>query len=568
MGLQVAYLQTTFRIDDLEQITLAEELPGSDEWPIRDLFQRDINHHRVKTQILPWLRDGARIKFLPPIVLALIPRSQATGRSVAEVPPCELSRELRTKAELGVTSVAGRFAFTRDKATESLGTLEWDPATCWLVALDGQHRIASLRLWCTDSTNDAPRNWTVPAIVLAATRQGQSVTRPPTQLDFARSVFVYINTQAKTPSPNRQILLDDSDPHAIITQEIVERAQARGPAAASAGTPTIGLFSWRDADSRFANDCHRLFDIEEIYGCVSALLLPSNQASSDANKALLGTSDDRVIRWIHERHVPLSASDHFRNLIADFLVPALERILVICAPLRKYTELMNVETRRLTEQRGLENGALRLFSSGGSRTGIDQAAISIAAESAARLQAAKAELPLHFREAIGGRAVISGFRRSLEFRDGRAGAPTMPDFLDMYLDGLNERFAEGWLVNDSNEVPGKFLRHITRSHEGKVKNYRFESIPDAGGALCALLAASHLFARFPASFRQLVAEIARKTLFETIRQGYVSELKGELKRRNPSHSPGQVKDEAQRQALRRAHERVDAILHQLDIELK
>jgi hypothetical protein len=562
MGLQVAYVQTTFGLDGLEQVTLAEELPGSDEWPIRDLFQRDINHHRVKTQILPWLRDGRRIKFLPPIVLAVIPRTADTGRVISEVPERDIGV---VNSPVVVTRATGKFSFEKSEPGSNLGFLEWDPAACWLVALDGQHRIASLRRWWMDSANDAPADWTVPAIVVAATRQVAMSGRAPTQLDFARSVFVYVNTQARIPSANRRILLDDADPHAMIVQELIERAQARGPSDRSLDVPSIALFSWRDDDARFMGDCHRPYDVEELYGCVTELLLPASQCSSAAIKHLLGSNDDHVTRWVGERYVPLEFSAEFRRLALASIVPVLEKILTHCAPLRAYLEHMNVELRRLSEAGNGSEGGVRLFACGGSRTGIGQAALSSAGDAALRLQASRSCMPVHFREAIGLRAVMSGFRIVCGFLRGTPNPRTTLAQLERYIRALNNQFEAGWLVNDVNESPGKFLRHITRSPDGRVKNYRFEDIEAAGGAFCALLASKELFGVVTRDLQDAVKQLARKTLYETVRQGYVSELKAEIKRQHPSYSAGQVKDEAQRDAPRRAHRRIDAILHELDL---
>jgi hypothetical protein len=416
-----------------------------------------------------------------------------------------------------------------------------------------------------DGANDAPADWTVPAIIVAATRRGALSGRVPTQLDFARSVFVYVNTQARIPSVNRRILLDDADPHAMIVQELIERAQARGPSDRSLDVPSIALFSWRDDDARFMGDCHRPYDVEELYGCVTELLLPASQCSSAATKHLLGTNDDRVIRWVGERYVPLEFSADFRCLALSSIVPVLEKLLTQCAPLRAYIEDVNVQLRRLSEAGNGAEGGVRLFACGGSRTGIGQAALSSAGDAVLQLQASRSCMPVHFREAIGLRAVMSGFRIVCGFLRGTPNPRTTLAQLERYICALNNQFEAGWLVNDVNESPGKFLRHITRSPDGRVKNYRFEDIEAAGGAFCALLASRELFGAVTRDLQDAVKQLARKTLYETVRQGYVSELKAEIKRQHPSYSAGQVKDQAQRDAPRRAHRRIDAILHELNL---
>ena len=43
----VKYLQTAIDIDDLDRLTLVEDISGSEEWSVRDLFQRDVDRDRV-----------------------------------------------------------------------------------------------------------------------------------------------------------------------------------------------------------------------------------------------------------------------------------------------------------------------------------------------------------------------------------------------------------------------------------------------------------------------------------------------------------------------------------------
>lgn len=560
MGLQVTYLQTVFCLGDLEQITLAEELPGSDNWPIRDLFQRDIDHHRVQNQILPWLRDGQRIKFLPPIVLALIPRSSESDRVLQDIPRCETGAQTSVPGKISLANVPSLYEFTASDPRSVVGQLVWNPARCWMVALDGQHRIASLRAWTRANSNDAPRDWTVPAIVLAATNRALPTSRPPTQLDFARSVFVYINTQGRTPSPARKILLDDADPHAIIAQELVERAQARGLASQDELRPSIALFAWRDSDSKFAADCHRLFDIEEVYGWVAQLLLPQANSHSEVTRRLLGTESQTIAQWLHQRHVPISGSAEFRSLVGRSIVPCLELLCTMCLPYRAYVSRLNVEIRRICASATADTAALRLLASGGSRANTSAKAQAEAAEAATRLQSARRALPMHFRESIGMRSVVSGLHTAIGFDDFSPSPEGVVEFTTRYIHSLNDKFAAGWLTDDEHECPNKYLRHITRSHDGKVKNYRFEDIGTAGGALCALLTSNDLFKARPRVVADVVQSVGRRQLFQTVQQGYVSELKSVIKKKRPEITPAQLRAEAQTKSLALAHSQLDYLL--------
>jgi len=44
----INYMQLNLPITDVDKLGLVSEIPGSEKWPIRQLFQRDIDKERVK----------------------------------------------------------------------------------------------------------------------------------------------------------------------------------------------------------------------------------------------------------------------------------------------------------------------------------------------------------------------------------------------------------------------------------------------------------------------------------------------------------------------------------------
>ena len=84
-GLQIAYLQSTLDAADLHKVRLVSEIEGSDRWPVRDLFQRDVDYERVEKSILPWLQDITKVKFFNPLTLTLIPVDPDSRSIIREV---------------------------------------------------------------------------------------------------------------------------------------------------------------------------------------------------------------------------------------------------------------------------------------------------------------------------------------------------------------------------------------------------------------------------------------------------------------------------------------------------
>ena len=63
------FLQTALSGEDLDNITLIENIPGSETWDVRDLFQRDWYKERVTNEILPYLKYKTKVKFFNPLTL-------------------------------------------------------------------------------------------------------------------------------------------------------------------------------------------------------------------------------------------------------------------------------------------------------------------------------------------------------------------------------------------------------------------------------------------------------------------------------------------------------------------
>ena len=47
-GIQVCFIQGTLRPRDLKDISLVSEIPGSDKWPVQQLFQREVDELRSR----------------------------------------------------------------------------------------------------------------------------------------------------------------------------------------------------------------------------------------------------------------------------------------------------------------------------------------------------------------------------------------------------------------------------------------------------------------------------------------------------------------------------------------
>src|SRR5205809_1154363 len=96
---RICYLQTGLEPTSLGKLTLIGELPGSEKWPVRDLFQREVDRYRVEKTIIPYVEDSVKVKFFPPLTLTLLPvgdQGATVLTHLIHIPESEIELEDRT----------------------------------------------------------------------------------------------------------------------------------------------------------------------------------------------------------------------------------------------------------------------------------------------------------------------------------------------------------------------------------------------------------------------------------------------------------------------------------------
>ena len=81
---QISFIQTGLKATQLKKISLISEIPGSEKWQVRDLFQREVDQKRVNESILPYLQSD-RVKFFNPITLTILPTNDL-GQINSDIP--------------------------------------------------------------------------------------------------------------------------------------------------------------------------------------------------------------------------------------------------------------------------------------------------------------------------------------------------------------------------------------------------------------------------------------------------------------------------------------------------
>ena len=243
-------------------LSLTSDLPASQtaSFGIDELFQRDVDWARVEGPLLQYLLSENEPQFFNAITVTLMPFDDSNNQSVEAFdssvlwkPPGLIEKErYQEKLEVGPISFGFFSKWTSPLDREfSLGRMRWNKDQVHAVAIDGQHRLATIKK--LDSMNQQSKS-VVPVIFLIFDeRVGFSSpdTRDMTQM--MRKMFIDLNKHAKTVSRARQILLDDRDPFSRCARTLVSNCLAPDLNAVRSDEPTLplSLVDWHTEQAKF-----------------------------------------------------------------------------------------------------------------------------------------------------------------------------------------------------------------------------------------------------------------------------------------------------------------------------
>ncbi|MEE7450192.1 hypothetical protein MRF4_21610 [Methylobacterium radiotolerans] len=261
----VEFLETKARIGtaakDREKRLTAYLRPVREVLPTQamdfnQLLQRDLDDHRVATELVPYILNPSRFgpAFFPPIVAAVLPFDGSIPQPRFET-PVDIIAEKDGIATWNGRRYGSAFKTERMQGQApgsdseiKLGRLSWNPEEVKLVVIDGQHR--AMALLAIDRTinngwSDSGEKYKFfyePEIQRALRGKTQEQRRelfehlefPVTLVWFpdsndeggdhhvaARKLFVDVNKNARKPTESRILLLSDTELLGIFTRRVL-----------------------------------------------------------------------------------------------------------------------------------------------------------------------------------------------------------------------------------------------------------------------------------------------------------------------------------------------------------
>lgn len=233
------------------RFTLIDELPSSarEEWSLSELFQRDIDWERIRTELVKYLKSETQPQFFNALTLALLPRVGDTFGADYKPQVCPAMENPTLEPPIQVGGVQMQ-AFKNTQGR--LGQIRWDVKTTVAVAVDGQHRLAAIKQLGNLADAAKRESSSIPVLFLVPD-PAAGLLLPPQPADVKpiqatlRRLFIDLNKHARDIPQAREILLDDQDVHRVCVRRLVASKLS------ATGEPNrlpLGLVDWLSEENK------------------------------------------------------------------------------------------------------------------------------------------------------------------------------------------------------------------------------------------------------------------------------------------------------------------------------
>lgn len=566
MGIRVCFLQAALEAAELAKIQLVSEIPGSDRWPVRDLFQRDVDSQRVESSILPWLQDDAKVKFFNPLTLTLVPVDSGTNRILGEVPTLASSEISDDMGKWIVLEREGLYRFrylVSDVGSHrEYGLVEWNSRNVRLVAIDGQHRLSAPKRYLSDQSGpgfERFMEWNIPVVVSGLDRDEPVHA---SILDVVRNMFVYINTQARTPSKSRQILLNDEDVNFVCVQELLQyshendsieeiedRIQSRVP---------LLFYDWRGAteNGREVPSPASLKSVTEIAEWFKWFIIGE---SVDENLvSVFGVDESHPLYFaFFNNALQAKHTELIREKFRDWILPGIAHLLENFTPYAQYISSVRRAEISWKSKSDVYRHALSQLRFGSHRGG-DSVQLQVAKaydEVVHELVDFKHNIPNLLLLDIGMRGIVYAFGElKVWYDEWKGGCAPWLDYSKWFTKHLNTSFDQGWFGKQGNTI----RRHVTHNAADNIVNHKIGDAHKALGAMVCTIICRNAYAgkdvlSEESQWTEAWEIFAESTLLPTLRSGYEKQHAADFRTQHGDWPAKKVKEEARKNGNKSSH---------------
>gem|GEM_PF-6548825 len=498
----IKFIQTTIDIADLDFISTLEKIPVRLQWHIKEMENLLVRKHRVEKQIIPYLKDPNKVKFFNPLTLVVLPKE---NNNIITNPPLlseeGIKEEGHPYSQIEVTNV---FRLKIHKIEPAFSSLEWNSNKSFVIAIDGQHRLSSLKNLAQDKEfQNTMANWHIPVIILTIFKTDEH-KKTDTLIEVVRKTFMYINDKAQTVNASRRIMINDEDITALCTQEVIESAHKNDIKPRKDRNQEhlpLYLFDWRgeikyDKDDKDDKDYkqqgerskypYSIFHNMEIYDLLKNYLFENNK---DYEKRILKL-DDAIPPVTSQEGLTHEEARIVRNNFKEIMLPGLNYFLQNFAPYKAIiSELrtMEDEYEEVTAQKVFEYLRYSFYDIG------DMDKLSYDEKKSEIIQAIETSISkMHatLRKDIGQRAIFFAFfnlKKNLEKEAEKS--IDWKEYAQWFTPLADNIYGEKWFeaYGELNKTQKKLFTHVCYDEIGTIINYKLDDVKNGMGNLITLL---------------------------------------------------------------------------------
>ena len=494
---QISFLQSAISPSDLHKIDLISDIKGAEKWSVRDLFQRDVDVDRVTSGLIPYFKDEGKVKFFNPITLTLLPLNEQ-GEVVQDIPPIVSGNSVdeTNKLEYSTLEATGYFQFKiplfDGQPSYAQSILKYNSSKIKIVAIDGQHRLSALKRFDNDDDNGDFPSWNIPVVFFSVKKRDDNL-HTGSLFDVIRNIFIYINTQAKTPNRARQILLSDESINSVCTQEILEYSHSNDVDRDSVDAEKMPLlfYDWRGEEKNGVRvpTPGSIKQIEEIYDWFDEYICGKDFSAKQKDALDIDVTDPLAAYFTgnNNESIPVEQVAQIRRQFGDDLLKGFVYMLEKFNPYASYISFIRGLEENYQNDYDLAKHAfhkLRFGShyGGSAETQAIDVIYSNIIQDILDHNEDPDNLPGLVEMDIGMRGVAYAFSEIRKlYSTLMSRSVTWEEYSVWFTSALNDAYETGnWLKKDKDM---KLLRHITYNHGGTTVNYRLNDVPKALGAV-------------------------------------------------------------------------------------
>jgi len=489
---RISYLQTALSTNQLDKITLISDIPKSETWPIRVLFQRDVDLKRVEKGLIPYFQSDSKVKFFNPITLTLLPLSDDNeiNESILDIREDDIEVD---GAPCKSFEAVGKFRFVIPKDANgnpiySHTMLEWNSNTVKVVAIDGQHRLSALKRYKKmDNTGDF-NDWSIPVVFFTMRRLNEE-QEVGSMLDIIRNIFIYINTTAQSPNATRQILLSDEIVNSVCTQEILQFSHTNDVEGNGYNALPLIFYDWRgdEDEGRRVYQPASVVRSTELKSWLEEYILGEDFKSKQKDNLGIGAGDELNNIFL-DMKIPVMLVQPLREQFQQNLMLGMIHLLENFIPYKNYIEAY----RQFESERNHGDIANHAFHKlrFGSHSGGD-ALIEDIQEKYKDIEddltyLKDEHIPEGIQLDIGMRGIVYAYSELKRFYNKLTSSDAhWKNYSIWFTDALNKVYEDNWFPMDGTKP--ELFKHLTYDHNDRTILYKHDQVINASGAFLTIL---------------------------------------------------------------------------------